>query len=173
MWCFWSNILFCPQAQMHLGPSSPSPIAAGLKNFAVASSGPQAPLWMTSQITSSSTTWAEIKIPDHLHCLTHQPEPNRWKKRSIFRNRSYTTDIETGTIEENLKTIHSKIVTDHTRTIEPNKILNEPAPAIHPSEQELPRLMRRALAQLRTNKSPLLLQYLNKIDPVLSPVQVK
>ena len=90
-------------------------------------------------------------------------------KQSIFRNRSYTTNMESGTIKENLKTIHSKIVTDHTRRREPNKILQEPAPAIHPSEQELPRHIRRALAQLRTNKSPLLLQYLNKIDPISHP----
>ena len=109
--------------------------------------------------------------PDHpLHNLTRQLEPDRWwMKQNIFRNRSYTTNIESGTIKENLKTIHSKIVTDHARVVEPNKILQEPAPAIHPSEQELPRHTRRALAQLRTNKSPLLLQYLNKIDPVNHP----
>ena len=112
----------------------------------------------------------KARDPEHpLYSLTHQPELTRWMKQSIFQNRNYTTNLETGTIKENIKTIHSEIVTNYTRRIEPNKVLHEQAPPIHPSEQELPRQTRRVLAQLRTNKSPLLLEYMNKIDPVNHP----
>ena len=43
------------------------------------------------------------------------------------------------------------------------------APPINKSEQTLPRKTRRTLAQLRTNKSPVLKTYLHKIDPQNHP----
>ena len=90
-------------------------------------------------------------------------------KQSIFKNIDYTTNIESGTIKENIKTIHLTIVTNYIRGTEPNNLLQDKPPPIHPSEQDLPRHTRRALAQLRTNKSPLLQEYLHKIDPVNHP----
>jgi hypothetical protein len=97
-------------------------------------------------------------------------------KQTIFHNSGFTTNIDTqpaqatqDTVKQNLKTIHTIITENYLATAPHNKILNIPAPPIHPSEINLPRPARRNLAQLRTNKSPLLLSYLNKIDPATHP----
>ena len=68
------------------------------------------------------------------------------------------------TIKENIKSIHSHHVAIHLHGQPINKVLNQPAPSIHKSEEALDHSTRRTLAQLRTNKSPLLLSYLHKID---------
>ena len=47
-----------------------------------------------------------------------------------------------------------------------NKLIKQQAPDISKEEQNLTRETRRTLAQLRTNKSPILYYYLNKIDPI-------
>ena len=58
-----------------------------------------------------------------------------------------------------------------------NKLIHQHAPKISPSELSLPRETRRTLAQLRTNKSPILISYLHKVDEThhpslsLSPLQ--
>ena len=48
--------------------------------------------------------------------------------------------------------------------IQDNKLIQQFAPKISPSELSLPRETRRTLAQLRTNKSPILISYLHKVD---------
>ena len=50
-----------------------------------------------------------------------------------------------------------------------NKILNTTAPEISKTEQALPHYTRRLLAQLRSNKSPILHEYLHKITPETHP----
>ena len=50
------------------------------------------------------------------------------------------------------------------KEIKPNKVINQIAPEISKLEENLPREKRRILAQLRTNKCPILLYYKNKID---------
>ena len=50
-----------------------------------------------------------------------------------------------------------------------NKILRTPPPRISSSEVILPRLTRRTLAQLITNKSPFLKSYLHKVDAKSHP----
>ena len=60
--------------------------------------------------------------------------------------------------------LHTSIVSRHLTTIGNNKILRTPPPHIISSEEILPRLTRRTLAQLRTNKSPFLKSYLYKVD---------
>ena len=50
-----------------------------------------------------------------------------------------------------------------------NYILNRPPPDIDKKEETLPHSTRRKLSQLRTNKSPLLMTYLHKIDPANHP----
>ena len=60
--------------------------------------------------------------------------------------------------------IHTSIVSKHLATRGNNKILRTPPPLIIISEELLPRLTRRTLAQLRTKKSPLLKSYLHKVD---------
>ena len=60
--------------------------------------------------------------------------------------------------------IHTYIVSRHLATRSNNQILHTPPPHISISGEVLPRLTRRTLSQLRTNKSPLLKSYLHKVD---------
>ena len=64
-----------------------------------------------------------------------------------------------------MRTIHTQAVQRHLATIPNSSILNIPPPEIDKTETELQRKTRRLLAQLRANKSPFLLSYLNHIDP--------
>ena len=69
-------------------------------------------------------------------------------------------------IQSNLKLIHSHIVSNHLSQRPPNKVLQDQTPSVSPAELLLSRETRRTLAQLRTNKSPLLVSYLYSIgDP--------
>ena len=65
--------------------------------------------------------------------------------------------------------IHTYIVSRHIATRGNNKILRTPPPHTSSSEERLPRLTRRTLAQLRTNKSPFLKSYLHKVDAKTHP----
>ena len=68
-----------------------------------------------------------------------------------------------------MKTIHTTIVQDHLNNRPINKLLNRPPPDIDKKEETLPHSTRRKLSKLRTNKSPLLMTYLHKIDPANHP----
>ena len=92
-------------------------------------------------------------------------------KYTIFNKGRYTTNIPTDPhtittpdIKTNMRYIHTYIVSRHLATRGNNKILRTPPPHISSSEEILPRLIRRTLAQIRTNKSPLLKSYLHKVD---------
>ena len=63
-----------------------------------------------------------------------------------------------------MRHIHTFIVSRHPATRGNNIILRTPQPRIISSEEILPRLTRRTLAQVRTNKSPFLKSYLHKVD---------
>ena len=65
--------------------------------------------------------------------------------------------------------IHTSIVSRHLATRGNNKILHTPPPHTSSSEERLPFLTRRTLAQLRTNKSPFLKSYLHKVDAKTHP----
>ena len=65
--------------------------------------------------------------------------------------------------------IHTSNVSRHLATRGNNKILHTPPPHTSSSEEMLPRLTRRTLAQLRTNKSPFLKSYLHKVDAKTLP----
>ena len=82
------------------------------------------------------------------------------QKPTIFNNGRYTTIVKT-----NMRHIHSSIVSRHLATRGNNKILHTPPPHISSSEEILPRLTRRTLAQLRTNKSPFLKSTYTKSMP--------
>ena len=60
--------------------------------------------------------------------------------------------------------INIPIVFMHLSRICNNKILRTPPPHISSSEEILPRLTRRTLAQFRTIKSPFLKSHLHKVD---------
>ena len=68
-----------------------------------------------------------------------------------------------------MRHIHTSFVSRHLATRGNNKILRIPAPHTSSSEERLPRLSRRTLAQLRTNKSPFLKSYLHKVDAKTHP----
>ena len=126
----------------------------------------------------SSQLRQKASHPDHpLHRLTTQPQPPRLKKKTIFNNNQYTLNIDPdpthaideNTIKRNMKTIHTTIVQDHLSNRPINKLLNRPPPDIDKKEETLPHSTRRKLYQLSTNKSPLLMTYLHKIDPANHP----
>ena len=72
-------------------------------------------------------------------------------------------------LKTNMRHIHTSIVYRHLATRGNNKILRTPPPHISSSEERIPRLTRRTLAQLRPNKSPYLKSYLHKVDAKTHP----
>ena len=93
------------------------------------------------------------------------------QKPIIFNNDRYITSIPTDPhtvtttdIKANVRHIHTSIVARHLATRGNNKILRTHLPHITSSEERLPRLTRRTLAQLITNKSPFLKSYLHKVE---------
>ena len=123
----------------------------------------------------SSQLRQKSQHPTHpLHKFTVLTENERHKKQTIFdNNNNYTVNINTKSdlicedlIQSNLKLIHSHIVSNHLSQRPPNKVLQDQTPSVSPAELLLSRETRRTLAQLRTNKSPLLVSYLFSIgDP--------
>ena len=115
--------------------------------------------------------------PSHpLHKHTTYFNTPRLKNPTIFNNGRYTTNIPTDPhtvtttdIKTNMRHIHTSIVSMHLATRGNNKILRTPPPHTSSSEERLPRLTRRTLAQLRTNKSPFFKSYLHKVDAKTHP----
>ena len=68
-----------------------------------------------------------------------------------------------------MRHIYTSIVSRQLATRGNNKTLCTPPPHISSSEERLPHLTRRTLAQLRTNKSPFLKSYLHKVDAKSHP----
>ena len=68
-----------------------------------------------------------------------------------------------------MRHIHTSIVSKHRATRGNNKILRTSPPHISSSEEILLLLTSRTLAQLRTNRSPLLKSYLHKVDAKWHP----
>ena len=65
--------------------------------------------------------------------------------------------------------MHTCFVSRHLATRRNNKILRTPPLHISSSEEILPRLTSRTVAQLRTNKSPFLKSYVHKVDAKSHP----
>ena len=114
-----------------------------------------------------------LSHPLHKHTTYNTP---RLKKSTIFINGRYTTNIPkdphtiTKTdIKTNICHVHTYIVSKHLATRDNNKILRTPLPHIINSEEILPRLTYRTLAQPRRNKSPFLKSYLHKVDAKSHP----
>ena len=112
--------------------------------------------------------------PDHpLHGLTKHHHPPKLMEKTIFNNNAYTINKETearladNDVRQNLKTTHSIIVTTDST------INKRPPPEIDKTEETLPHTTRRRLAQLRADKSPLLMTYLHKINEEDLPTQDK
>ena len=120
----------------------------------------------------SSQLRQKSQHPTHpLHKFTVLTENERHKKQTIFdNNNNYTVNINMKSdlicedlIQSNLKLIHSHIVSNHLSQRPPNKVLQDQTPSVSPAELLLSRETRSTLAQLRTNKSPLLVSYLFSI----------
>ena len=92
-------------------------------------------------------------------------------KATIFHNNEHTNiitsdpDITPEECRANLRSIHTTITSQYLNSRNHNKVTNTTPLDIHPTEQTLPRHLRTRLAQLRTNKSPLLHSYLHKLNP--------
>ena len=121
--------------------------------------------------TSLSELLGNLIIIIYRFIVSHEENLNK-KSNSYFimglilvlKFTSTTTDIKT-----NMRHIHTSIVSRHLATRGKNKILRTPPPHTSSSEEILPRLTRRTLAQLRTNKSPFLKSYLHKVDAKTHP----
>ena len=99
-----------------------------------------------------------------------------WKAKTLFLTTAATQQTFPQTPHShynihkiNMRHIHTSIVSRHLTTGSNNKILRTPPPHISSSEEILPHLTRRTLAQLRTNKSPFLKLYLHKFDAKTHP----
>ena len=131
-----------------------------------------------------------LTLPIHEHLQLHasqykqktqHPSHPLHKHTTYFntprlKNGRYTTNIPTDPhtvtttdIKTNMRHIHTSIVSRHLATRGNNKILRTPPPHTSSSEEILPRLTRRTLAQPRTNKSPFLKSYLHKVDAKTHP----
>ena len=109
-----------------------------------------------SQLTQKAShpthhTRSPLQIQKTIH-IQHQLHP----KHTLLH-----PDHLSHTNKKNMKTIHAKIVHDYISSTH-NKILSKQLPPIHESETT-------TLAQLRSNKSPFILSYLNKISPSSHP----
>ena len=110
------------------------------------------------------------------HKLTIHAHTPRLKKQPTFNNINYTTNIDTHPdtvtqqqISANSTQIYTSIVQTHLMQRNHNKLIHQHALKISPSELPLPRETRRTLAQLGTNKSPILISYLHKVDETRLP----
>ena len=125
----------------------------------------------------ASNFYLNTQLPTHpLHQLNFNNSDPRKMKDTIFANTDYhagissmtnTTTITNEVIKQNLKLNHTNIVEEYLNSQDSNELIEIKPPDINPSEQSLPREIRRILSQSRTNKSPFLYSYLNKIKPQL------
>ena len=109
----------------------------------------------------------------HQHCQIcntqdkqiHEQSNTQRKRRPLHNKHSHRpTHSHYNRHKTNMRHIHTSIVSRHLATRGNNKILRTPPPHTSSSEEILPCLTRRTLAQLRTNKSPFLKSYLHKVD---------
>ena len=108
----------------------------------------------------------KIQHPPHpLHNHTTYLNPPRLKKQRPLQNKqSYIPPPNHYSRHKTImRHIYTSIVSRHLVTRSNNKILRTPPPHISRSEERLPHLTHRTLAQLRTNKSPFLKSYLHKV----------
>jgi hypothetical protein len=117
--------------------------------------------------------YAKISDPSHpAHHLTAPPSGPRNMKTTPAQkyipllqkyNPTSTTDLNLHQIPST-KSIHTVVVQEYLANQPPNKMLSVSPPALNPSESTLPRKDRIILSQLRSGYSPLLRDYLNKIN---------
>ena len=108
-------------------------------------------------------SWARIQQTENTTSMTSLTQTHNIlqhsKAKTHFHNGRYTTifptdphTVTTTDIKTSMCHIHTSIVTRHLSSRGNDKTLCTPLPHIRSSEEILPRLTRRTLAQLRTNK---------------------
>ena len=127
----------------------------------------------------ASNFYLKTQLTNHpLHHLNFNKTDPRSMKDTLFNNTEYhtgnsnitnITPITNEIIKQSLKANHTKTVEDYLNSREVNELIGIQPPDVNSSEQPLPRDIRRTLSQIRTNKSPFLNSYLNKIKPQLYP----
>ena len=98
-----------------------------------------------------------------LHNTLTDPKPDRKMKLTV-QNTDYSLVVHSCDGEEdgekerrrNHNMMHTAIVKEHLENTSINALLERVAPDVQGSELQLPRAMRRTLAQLRAQKCPLL-----------------
>ena len=113
-------------------------------------------LYITQDIPNI-TTQHGFETTLHKHSTTQHQQ----HCRNRFQPTHPTHTVTQQQITANSTQIHCSIVQTHLLQCNHNKLIQQFAPKISPSE--LPRETRRTLAQLRTNKSPILISYLHKV----------
>ena len=96
---------------------------------------------------------------------TPRTKKNCFQQRPLHNKHSHRPPHSHYNIHKtNMRHIHTSIVSRHLAIRGNNKIVHTPPPHISSSEDRLPRLTHRTLAQLRTNKSPFIKSYFHKVD---------
>jgi hypothetical protein len=121
----------------------------------------------------SSLYKQKAESPSHpSHHISLQTLNKRHIKQTIFDNTNNFTinlPVQSDNVEDsiikNCKTIHSEIVKNSIDSLKPNKLLQSTPPLVDCSETTLPRKDRCTLAQIRSGKSSLLMEYLHKVNP--------
>ena len=167
-------IMSVPQS-VHVNNSAISTILSAVNGFrcrrcdGTIQEADQAENLMVERVTIQTENTSITPLTQHTSTL-------QGLKNTIFNNGRYTTNIPTDPhtvtttdIKTNMLHVHTSIVSRHLATRGNNKILRTPPSHTSSSEERLPRLIRRTLAQLITNKSPFLKSYLHKVDAKTHP----
>ena len=117
----------------------------------------------TTSITPLTQTYNKLQ---HSKAKTLSLTTAATQQTSHIPHTVITTDIKTSK-----RHIHTSIVSRHLATRGNNIIMRTPPPHISSSEEIFPRLTRRTIAQLRTNKAPFLNLYLHKVDDKSHPLR--
>ena len=123
---------------------------------------PYTSTYSSTRHTSNKNTPSITPLTQTYNILQHfKAKKTRSLTTAATHKHSHT--IPTTDIKTNMRHIHTSIVSRHLAKRDNNKILRTP-PHIMSFVEIHPRLTRRTLAQLRTNKSPFLKSYLHKVN---------
>ena len=134
-------------------------------------------VWRNTHTSHTQAPTAPRVTIQTKHNIHHSPYTNikhtstpQGYNNTTFNNGRYTTyiptyphTVTTTDIKTYMRHIHTSIVSRHLVTRGNNKIQSTPPPHISSSEEILPRLTHRILAQLRWDESPFLRSYLHKV----------
>ena len=117
-----------------------------------------------------------VRDSEHpIHETLSHPEPER-KMRATAQSTEYSMIIHSCDNEDpqndrktNKRMLHTASVQQHLADAAINDLIGRIPPEVNSSEEQLPRAIRRTLAQLRARKCPLLQTYLHNIGAAEDP----